>query len=722
MNMPKEKRTEPGEVHPDFWKKTVREAFKNDPLRIMIELIKNSADSYTRLEKQAKAKPPFEIFVTIYCRRRRPPSIEVCDYAEGMDSRKLKEALKYGTPISRGEDIEATTSAEKGIGLKDAMMALNDNWLITIKDNLINERNKHIDFSTGIGRENETVTEKERNELGIQVNGTLVKGKLPDYFRDRTFETVLKHLKNHFLLRKLAQCSEYKIYVINGLSKDKILLSYKPPEIEKRILCEKLEIEYEREKYLIEITISRSTKELRQGKPYGDSGLLFFHGKYSVLDFSLCRFDRDTSFSRIFGEVRMGVEKLIRDPQESPLVDEKRRGLDLTHPFNVKLLKSVNECLKLIQEQEESSKYAFDEKSKRKILKEINKIYKSIKGKGPKPEPPIKPEFFEFHKPYTSITEYEPKTVYLVVNSSIIFGELNIHLRSSNPKILVKPKKVKIDEYATKENFAMKNIGLSSKEAGNRGEIVAESDSPKHSTKMGVEVLVNPIFSPKNGFAFVPDKTTIVDGGAKKVALCVDKDIVDGSKEIDLISQDPISCPGKWILPDLENLEERLLKNVLKLEIPINVSETGHVGEKMAIVAMYRDKTSNLRISIVHEPSLGGLLRDIRFSEKDTKLISYFNDAEGILEVYRKHPLFKKYMRGRFKNRADFLVFAADVMTREVVRSFVVGGIKENLSRFPLFDLDHPEPEIDVYVAREYYEHGPRLHEAFVNLMRSLKL
>jgi hypothetical protein len=181
-------------------------------------------------------------------------------------------------------------------------------------------------------------------------------------------------------------------------------------------------------------------------------------------------------------------------------------------------------------------------------------------------------------------------------------------------------------------------------------------------------------------------------------------------------------CPGEWILPDLENLEERLLKNILKLEIPINISETGHVGEKAAIVAMYRDKTSNLRISIVHEPSIGGLLRDIRFSEKDTKLISHFIDEEGILEVYRKHSLIKKYMRGNFKNRADFLVFVADVMTREVVRSFVVGGIKENLSRFPIFDLDHPEPEIDAHVAHEYYEHGPRLHEAFMRLVGSLKL
>ena len=122
--MPKERRIEAGEIHEKFWERTVREAFRNDPLRIAIELIKNAADSYTRLETRESIKPPFEIFVKLYCRKRKPPFIEVLDNAEGIDSKKLKEALKYGTQTSMGEDTEVVTSAEKGIGLKDAMMAL----------------------------------------------------------------------------------------------------------------------------------------------------------------------------------------------------------------------------------------------------------------------------------------------------------------------------------------------------------------------------------------------------------------------------------------------------------------------------------------------------------------------------------------------------------------------------------------------------------------------
>ena len=50
--------------------------------------------------------------------------------------------------------------------------------------------------------------------------------------------------------------------------------------------------------------INKSKKELPQGKPYGESGLLFFYSTYSVLDFSFCRFDRDISFFVVLESVR----------------------------------------------------------------------------------------------------------------------------------------------------------------------------------------------------------------------------------------------------------------------------------------------------------------------------------------------------------------------------------------------------------------------------------
>jgi len=724
--MPKEQRTELGEVHPKFWERTVKEAFKNDPLRIIIEIIKNSADSYTRLHKKGKIKPPFEIFVKIKCSRKRPPTIEVLDHAQGMNSEKLREALKYGTQTSMGEDTEAVTSAEKGVGLKDAMMALSDNWLITIKDGLINERNKHPDFKTGIGREDENITNLERDKLEIPENGTLVIGKLPSYFHERKFSTIVKNLQKHFLLRKLLQIPDYKIYTIDGWKKEKRLLTYKPPKTEKQIMGESFKINYNGEDYPIHLKINKSEKELQQLKPYGEAGLLFFYGKYSVLDFTFLRFDRDLSFSRFFGEARMEIEQIIKNPEEGVIVDEKRRGLDPEHPFNRKLIDEINKRLVTIQEEKEDSKYSFDERTKKEIIKEINKIYKDIKGRGPPPEFPIKPEIFEFHKPYEdNIKEYEQKTIFLIVNSSIVQKELEIDIQSTNPDIIIKGnKKIKIKKEEIKEEFIKKQIPIYSEKSKSKGDVIATSKNPEHSTKIGINIQENPIFSPKDGFEFVPDRTTIVDGGEKKIHLYVDKDIIGGSKEITFATHDPIRCEGKKILPKTpEKLKERLIRNIIPIEISIEVKGTEHIGETATIKASYEDKESELQITIVPEPTITGALRDIIYSPKETKKISDFVQNEGVIEIYYKHPLIKKYMKKKnFKNRKDFLILITDVIAREAVRAFVLSGIKENSSRFEIFDIDHPDPEIEDHITREYYEQSPKMHEIFIKLAKNFKI
>ena len=721
--IPEEKRTEPGEVHPKYWEKTTLEAFKNDPFRIAIELIKNAADSYTRLEEKGKEKPPFEIFVKFYCRKKKTPSIEVLDNAEGMDSKKLKEALKYGTQTSMGEDIEAVTSAEKGIGLKDAMMALKDNWLITIKDDWINERRIHPDFRTGFGKEGEKVTEEERDKLGIPSNGTLVMGTLPEYFHERKFSTILERLHGHFLLRRLLQNTKYKIHVIDGWTKQKKILQYMPPRIEKQVLKETVKVRYNGKQYNIHLLLNKSSDGLSQGKPFGESGLLFFYGEYSVVDFTFCRFDRDMSFSRFFGEVKMEVEKIIRDPSESPLVDEKRRGLDPEHPFNKRLFNEINQRLKEIQEEEEASRYSFDEYATKDILRQLNKIYKELKGRGPPPEPPIKPDTFAFYPVYTSIREYEPKTISLIINSSIVSDGFETSLESTNPDIIVRRPNIKIEGEIPKEEFILKQVQLYSERSSIKGEIIATPKFPPflEPQKMGVEILENPIFSPADGFAFVPDKTTIVDGGEKKVELCIDKSIVK-PKDITFTSSYPITCPGKWRLPEPENLGKHILKNIFKIDVPMKTQGTDHIGEKANIMASYEGKEASLRITVVPEPSITGLFRNIRLSAKNTKRISYFVKDEGILEIYYKHPLIKKYMKKSFRNRPDFLVFVADTLAREAMKAVVLSGIQESSSRFPIFDLDHPEKEIEDHITREYYEQGPRMHELFLRLAKKIRL
>jgi hypothetical protein len=207
------------------------------------------------------------------------------------------------------------------------------------------------------------------------------------------------------------------------------------------------------------------------------------------------------------------------------------------------------------------------------------------------------------------------------------------------------------------------------------------------------------------------------------VELCIEKSIIKQHRRIALSSSYPITCAGEWLLPEKkENLQKYLVKNIVRVELPIKVKETGHIGDKAAVEASYKDKTSNLKVSVVSEPLIAGLFRDIRISAKATERICSFIQDEGILEIYYKHPLIKKYMGKNFRRKSSFLVFIADTITREVLRAFVETGVRENSSRFPIFDMTRPESEIADHIVREYYEKGPRMHELFIHLAKTFKI
>jgi hypothetical protein len=75
-----------------------------------------------------------------------------------------------------------------------------------------------------------------------------------------------------------------------------------------------------------------------------------------------------------------------------------------------------------------------------------------------------------------------------------------------------------------------------------------------------------------------------------------------------------------------------------------------------------------------------------------------------------------------FNNRPDFQTFIADTLTREILKALVTSAVEESLSRFPIFNMDHPESEIEDHITHEYYENGPRMHEMFMQLARTFKL
>jgi hypothetical protein len=99
-----------------------------------------------------------------------------------------------------------------------------------------------------------------------------------------------------------------------------------------------------------------------------------------------------------------------------------------------------------------------------------------------------------------------------------------------------------------------------------------------------------------------------------------------------------------------------------------------------------------------------------------------FEKDDGIMYLYYKHPLVKKYMVKGFRNRLDFLVFVADSLTREAIRAIVTKSVEESSSKFPILDMTHSEIEMEQYVIYEYFKTGTRMHDMFIQLTRTIKL
>ncbi|MGC8651573.1 MAG: ATP-binding protein, partial [Minisyncoccia bacterium] len=438
---------EKGSIHPSFWKKQVREAFGSDPYKLIIELIKNAADSYIRLKNSNKMQPPFNIFVEIDAPfKKLVPILTVKDNAEGMTKQELSTALEYAT-ITSIMDKSSLTSAEKGVGLKDALMAMilfgNKDRIITIKNNKISIAEKDKNFMTNWIKKDASVSEEDRKESGIPENGTIIYGTLPSFFKDKKFNTIAEKLSKHFLLRKLLQIDDFKVHLIDGYTKQEEILTYKFPQKKSKLIDEDFYIEYKNEKYKAHIKIYEAEKNLEGKKPFGETGLLIYSGLYSVLDLSLGSYENDPRFANIFGEVYLDIlnlEQKIRNGEEDPLVDNKRHGLITSNEFNLKLLQQINNYLeKIIQNKEEGETYTVNDNE---ILKYINKITKEISGSGSEYIPPITPKYFEFYPNYKEIKERSQETIDLIINAMEMKSDSVIKLKSTDPNFKISPQEI----------------------------------------------------------------------------------------------------------------------------------------------------------------------------------------------------------------------------------------------------------------------------------------
>jgi hypothetical protein len=722
-------RKEPMPIDERFWRKTRKAAIGDNPIRILVELITNSVDSYRRLEHKGLANSPSRILVKFGHAFQHSGSIEVKDEAEGMDARGIRASLTYGAATSGITEGYGVRGA-MGFGLKDSFMAMENSKIVSIKDGKVSE----FEFLMEDGkpyrisvREDESVKEQERETLGIKSNGTIVKGLLPKEFKRLKIEQVKQLLTTHYMMRRILQIPKLEVLVTDGsLLVPPERLTYSPPigrvlaNRRVTLTCQPFGV------FNVNIVVRKASKDLSVHGEYRESGLVHYHDDYAVVDCTLWSFDNDPLARRYFGEVEIeNFSRLLRE--EEDVVDEKRRGLNKKHPFVEKLVFEIDALLRRLVEDERRSfqedVFSLDPRSLREALNELNKIAKEEGALGRVHEPQrLKTKTVAFYPSYIEVFQYLPKTVYLIVNPMTVNGIPQISLRSDNSKIEVRPTEIRIpeDEVKDKRCFSRK-ITVLGKETGLKGQIGAEIGD--YVATLTVVVVANPMMTPNGGFAFVPGETKVVDHNQKAVDLIMEKALIEPTDNplgtIFLSTSNPrISCSEKLELP--QDLSGCLLgQEVIRLQALIGGEG---IGQKGKITAQYHNNKAELDVEVVPPFETHGLFKEIRFQPGEgVNTISYFDRDKGMVYVYETHPLIEKYWtKKNFSDAFHFLVFAADTIARLICWEILKE--KERKGALEILNPENKLNEMQTYFDELYFKRGRQLHDLLINVIKTMKV
>jgi hypothetical protein len=718
----------PLEIDERFWAKTVKSAIGNNPIRILVEIIMNSADSYQRLSQAKLAKPPHKIWVKYFRPLRYVGVIEVGDEAEGMTAEQLWRALRYGAATS-GLKEGLMVRGVMGIGLKDACMAMRESTIISIRNGRLSEFKLLMEKGkpyVEMVRENQPVSKKERVKLGLKNNGTIVKGFLPRNFPRLKSDQVIDRLKRHFMMRRLLQLADYEVLFTRSASPEPARrLKYVPP-IGRILKQDESELQYgSLGKFKIRITVRKTNKNLTVTGEYREAGLIHYHDNYAVADCTLWGFDNDPLARSLFGEVEIiGFSRFLK--RDEDVIDEKRRGLNRKHPFIDRLVREIENRLRLVIEEERRkilAEYSLDKENLKKTLRELNRIAKEegALGRFMLPPPEYWTESISFYPPHVEVFEYLEKKVHLVINPNIIKPSSLVCITSDHDEIDVHPEQLSISEPKPGENRCfLREIRILARGSEIEGEIGALANG--FLTTAHVKAYRNPMLYPENGFAFVPAETKIVEGNRKNANLMVETHTLRQTQppvNIQLESSNShIQCANELQIP--ENVDPYLLSpKVARIQVPVKATRA---SEKGWVIARLGEKEARLHVGTVSPFEKHGLFKEIRFtSSEDVKEISYFNRDDGIVYVYSKHPLMKKYMhRTNFKRDVAFLAFAADTIARLIC--WEITKEKERKGSLEILNPENKLQELRIHVNEIYYKRGAKLHDVLTSLIKTLKI
>jgi hypothetical protein len=531
----------------------VRGGTQGNAIRALLELIANSDDSYRRLEDEGIDHDG--VIELLYAKEGSCGLFSVRDGAEGMSHDDLSGAFrKYGAATSGLKDGKSVAGFF-GTGAKNALAGMSDGRICTFNDDTFSDLRIFLrgDCLKGELDGPKVATQKIRAEHGIRSNGTVA------YFRadpDKgqkvpRFDTVHEDLANHWRLRKIMTNPARTILLVDeAQKKKKRRLRYSTPKGQER-MNEQFTVPCERYgEFPIHLSIWRAESELRQEGDDRPGGLLIIDDRGATLDMSLFRYDREPLAARLFGEVTFGRFRDLLAKEEAAL-DEKREGLNRTHPVCKAVVAEIEKRIEaLVQEEsrrqkEARSKIDDDERTRYrdafKILNEIaeaeaEEVHNLGQDATTKVEPP--PNGFCLYPDCAHLSVGKRYNFEVRIDTNRFAPGTLVRMSSSSPKLsVIGNTEFKVVK-AEKGGVARRFVTVQGTEAGIRatlratiGKNIAEATVYVEPEKAENDFLY------KWGLVFRPESLTVRMNKARRAVLRVCVKLVEGGTKINIRSE-----------------------------------------------------------------------------------------------------------------------------------------------------------------------------------------
>ncbi len=476
---------------PEVIVQNARAIVGDTPIYALVELITNSDDSYTRMEKQG-LKTTGIIHIELM-RKYHGSTIKIVDQGEGLDRKQMDIKVgRYGGKSSTRE--ESTSRGYFMRGLKEAMVGVGYGRIRSIKGDFLYECD--VDENAYYkSKEPQKVTSRAKGEIGVSENGTeillkIIRGeiKIPQ------FETLKEQLQKYFSLRKILQDQNRIVELVERSEKgakkrEPVRITYKQPTGE-TILKDKIYINYEGGKVEADIEVKRADLPLSgkdEAGPYRENGLLISDGK-AIHDITLFKFDNNPDAERLFGELECRFIYELMDRKEQ-VVSAKRDQLNNRHPFTRALKEAVEKALEPIVKEEKSKREREEKEVEtretkerfRKLLSELSDIVKNELGKdgftgidNDTKEPEVPENGFSFIPPVTTVLSGKIKTLTLrAIVPSVIPLNAEVTIQSDTDEVIIHTPTVRFNERADENGIVSESIRIEGRQVGSIAVVTA---------------------------------------------------------------------------------------------------------------------------------------------------------------------------------------------------------------------------------------------------------